>query len=89
MFDYFFATILQNNITKLYLRNVIQTYIQSTLNFTWNFFTYFHPKLIIIIKVLFNYILKVLKFLYGILEVGNYWFTIYYNYDINNISMIE
>lgn len=72
---------------KLYLRNVIQTYIQSTLNFNQDFFIHLLPGLIIILGALSKYILKVVKPFYGISKVGNYWFAIYYNYHINSFAL--
>jgi hypothetical protein len=32
-------------------------------------------------------VLKVVKLLYGILEVGNYWFKTYYSYYFNELAI--
>lgn len=39
--------------------------------------------------ILSDYILKVVKPLYGVPEAGNHWFVTYYNYHINDFSMTE
>lgn len=40
-------------------------------------------------RALFNYILKVIKFLYGILKGSNHWFAIYYSHYNDKLGMIE
>lgn len=41
------------------------------------------------IKALFDYILKAIKFFYAVPKAGNYWFAIYHKYYINNLTIIE
>lgn len=84
-----FAIMFQNNTTKLSLYNVFQAYIWSTLDINQDFFICPFLKLIIIIKASSNYILKVVKPLYGIPKVSNHWFAIYHNYHMINFSITE
>lgn len=67
-----FVAIFQNNTTKLYLCDVTQAYIQSTLDLNQDFFIWPFPELITMIEVLSDFILKVVKPFYGIPEVSNY-----------------
>ncbi len=43
----------------------------------------------IVLRVLEGTILKVVRPLYGIPEVGNYWFKIYHNYHIKELNMSQ
>ena len=80
---------LQNNTTKLYLRNITQAYVQSTSDLNQDFFICLPPELITMIEASSNRILKVVKSLYDVPEAGKNWFAIYHNYHINNFSMTE
>ena len=44
-------------------------------------------ELSIALKVLQSIILKVVRPLYGILEVGNYWFKTYYNHYTKELNI--
>lgn len=66
------AAILQDNITKLYLRDVTQAYVQSTLDLNRDFFIRPPPELITMMGTSPECILKVVKPLYDIPEAGNH-----------------
>lgn len=83
------AAIFQNNTTKPYLCNNTQAYIKLTSNLSRDFFICPFSKLITMIEVSSNYILKVLKPLYSISKASNHWFVIYYNNHINDFFMTE
>ncbi len=83
------AAILQNNTTKLYLRDVTQAYVQSTSDLNRDFFIRPPPELITMMGASSDCILKVVKPLYGVPEAGNHWFATYHNYHINDLSMTE
>lgn len=76
-------------MTKLYLHNITQVYVQSTLDLNWNFFIYPLSELITMIGALLEYILKIVKPFYDVSEAGNYLFATYYNYHINIFIMFE
>lgn len=85
----YLTAILQDNTTKLYLYNIIQTYIQSTLDFNQDIFIYLSLELITIIRTSSDYILKIVKSLYSVPEAGNHWFATYQPYHINNLVMLK
>lgn len=45
-------------------------------------------KLISLLDTLSNYIIKVMKSFYDVLEVGNYWFVTYHTYYKENFEII-
>ena len=47
------------------------------------------PKLISLLSAKYNSIIKVIKLLYGIFKVSNYWFAIYYMYYKKKLRIIE
>lgn len=55
------------------------TYVLSNFYFNQDLFIYFPTELIIMMKVLFNYILKKLKLFYDDLKTNNHQFITYYN----------
>ena len=63
---------------SLYLWDILQAYIQFTMNLNYEF--YIHPprELQSELKIGKDMVLKVLKPLYRVLEVNNYWFKTYY-----------
>ena len=72
------ATFQDNDNIKLYLRDVTQTYVQLTLNLNQKFYILPPPELISIFGASFDYVVKVMKPLYGIPEAGNHWFATYH-----------
>jgi hypothetical protein len=69
----------------LYLRDIIQTYVQSNISLNRKFF----------IRSLFeldlskNSILRVVKSLYDVLETETHWFNIYQKHHKKRLSMID
>ena len=74
---------------KLYLRNVTQAYVQSTLDLNQDFFICPLSELITMMEASPECILKVVKFLYSVPKAGNHWFAMYHNYHINTLAMSE
>jgi len=78
---------LQNNRTYLYLRDITQAYIQLKLKLNCNFYIRPPPKLSTMLNIAKGGVLKVVKPLYRVLEVGNYWFATYHAYYTKELSM--
>lgn len=67
----------------------MQVYVQFISNLNWEFYIWSLLKLILLLSVLFDYIVKVIKSLYGILKVSNYWFATYYIYYKDKLRIIK
>ena len=78
-----------NNSTKLFFRNVIQTYVQSIFNLNREFYVKSFHKFVSIMKTSYNCIFKVMKSLYEMFETNNHWFFIYHKYHIKKFVIIE
>jgi hypothetical protein len=68
------SAILQNESTSLYLRDISQAYVQSDTRLNRDF--YVRPPAELQLNK--GTILKVVKPLYGVPEVGNHWFSTYH-----------
>ncbi|TAQ84532.1 hypothetical protein B7494_g7146 [Chlorociboria aeruginascens] len=70
---------------NLYLRNILQAYVQSTTKLNRNFYVCPPKKL----KLANETILKVIKPFYGIPEADNHWFKIYHQYHVDELQMTQ
>jgi predicted PP-loop superfamily ATPase len=57
---------------KLYLRDITQTYVQSTLSLNCDFYIRFSHELIILMRISSTHVLKIMKSLYDVLETDNH-----------------
>ena len=73
----YLTAVLQNGDVQLYLWNIIQTYVQLKSNFNRDFYIRSPQKFIALLKISFDCILKIIKFLYKVFETNNHWFVIY------------
>ena len=78
-----------NNNIKLYLRDVTQTYVQSTSNMNRQFYIRPPPELISLLDPSSDCIVKVMKPLYDVPEAGNHWFATYHTHHKNKLEMKE
>ena len=62
----------QDNNIKLYLQDITQTYVQSTLNLNQEFYIRPPLELISLFGASSDCVLKVIKPLYGVPEAGNH-----------------
>ncbi len=74
---------------KLYLRDITQIYVQSRFNLNRDFYVQSFFKLIKLMSISFECILKVIKSLYEVSEADNHWFKIYHDHHIDKLSMIQ
>ncbi len=74
---------------KLYLRDIIQAYVSSQFNLNRDFYVQSSPKLIKLMRIFNDCILKVIKFLYDVSEADNHWFKTYHDHHIDKLSMIQ
>ena len=72
---------------KLYLRNVIQAYVQFNTRLNRDFYIKAPYELASMLRVENGSIIKIMKPLYGVLEVGNHWFAIYHKHHFNVLAM--
>ena len=61
-----------NNSMKLFLRNVIQTYVQSIFNLNRKFYVKSFHEFVLIMKTSYDCIFKVMKPLYEVFETDNH-----------------
>ena len=78
---------LQTNDIRLYLRDISQAYVQSTTKLNRDFYIRVPFELTTALSVSKGTILKVVRLLYGIPELGNHWFKTYYNHYIKELHM--
>ncbi len=57
---------------NLYLRNITQTYVQSATSLNRDFYVQSSAELIKLMRITDDCILKVIKFLYEVPEIGNH-----------------
>ena len=69
----------------LYLRNITQAYVQSSTSLNQQF--YIRPS--IEFELQNGPVIKVIKPLYNVHEVGAYWFNTYHTHYINKSFMME
>jgi hypothetical protein len=62
---------------KLYLRDITQTYVQSRFNLNRDFYVQSSPKLIKLMRIFNDCILKMIKSLYDVSKADNHWFKTY------------
>jgi hypothetical protein len=74
---------------NLYLKNIIQTYVQSITSLNRDFFVRSSVELIKHLDIVSNSILKMIKSLYDVLEIDNHWFVIYHAHHVNKLDMIQ
>jgi hypothetical protein len=74
---------------NLYLRNIIQTYVQSITSLNRDLFVRSFVELIKHFDIDTNSILKVVKSLYDVFEVDNHWFVIYHAHHVNELEMSQ
>jgi hypothetical protein len=72
---------------NLYLRNIIQMYVQSITSLNRDFFVRSFVELIKHLDIVSNSILKVIKSLYDVLEIDNHWFVTYHAHHVNKLDM--
>ena len=75
--------------TKLYLRNVTQAYVQFNIRLNRDFYIKTPYELASMLGVKNGSIIKIMKSLYGVFEVGNHWFAIYHKHYFNVLAMKE
>ena len=75
--------ILIGSRKNLYLKNILQAYVQLDTKLYRDL--YIKPP--IELKIVYNIVLKVIKPLYKIPKVGNYWFNTYHIYYIKELQM--
>ncbi len=74
---------------NLYLKNIIQTYVQLITSLNRDFFVHSFVKLIKHFDIDSNSILKMIKSLYNVLEIDNYWFVTYHAHHVNKLNMTQ
>jgi hypothetical protein len=74
---------------KLYLRNIIQIYVQSRSILNRNFHVQSSSKLIKLMKIFNDCILKVIKSLYDVSKANNHWFKTYHDHHIDKLRMTQ
>ena len=67
----------------------MQAYVQSTSNPNQEFYIRPMPELILLLGDSSDCIVKVMKPLYDVLEVGNHWFATYHIYHKDRLRMKE
>jgi hypothetical protein len=74
---------------NLYLKNIIQTYVQSITSLNRDFFVRLFIELIKHFDIASNSILKMIKSLYDVFEIDNHWFVTYHAHHVNKLDMIK
>ncbi len=74
---------------KLYLRNIIQAYVQSRSNLNRDFYVQSLFELIKLMSISRECILKVIKSLYKVSETDNHWFKTYHDHHTDKLEMIQ
>jgi hypothetical protein len=74
---------------KLYLRNIIQIYVQSRSILNRDFYVQSSSKLIKLMRISFECVLKVIKSLYEVFEADNHWFKTYHDHHIDKLEMTQ
>jgi hypothetical protein len=73
--------------TGLYLRDISQAYVQSTIALNRDFYINPPRELAQQLNLKPGSILRVVKPLYGVPEAGNHWFSTYHSHHIKKLSM--
>jgi hypothetical protein len=74
---------------KLYLRNIIQIYVQSRSILNRDFYVQSFFELIKLMKIFTDCILKVIKSSYDVSKADNRWFKTYHDHHIDKLEMIQ
>jgi hypothetical protein len=74
---------------ELFLRDIIQAYVQFRFNLNRDFYVQSSPELIKLMGISNDCILKVIKPLYGVSEAGNHWFKTYHGHHTDKLRMIQ
>jgi hypothetical protein len=74
---------------NLYLKNIIQIYVQFVTSLNRDFFVRSFVELIKHFDVNSNSILKIVKSLYDVLEADNHWFVTYHAHHVNKLDMTQ
>jgi len=74
-------------IIRLYLRDILQVYVQSITILNRDFYVNLPWELAKRLNLTDDSILKVIKPLYGVLEARNHWFKTYHSHHINELAM--
>ncbi len=74
---------------KLYLRNIIQIYVQFRFNLNRDFYVQSLSKLIKLMRIFNDCILKMIKSLYDVSKADNHWFKTYHDHHIDKLDMIQ
>ncbi len=74
---------------NLYLRNITQIYVQSRFNLNRDFYVQSSLKLIKLMKISDDCILKVIKSLYDVSKANNHWFKTYHDHHIDKLKMTQ
>ena len=83
------AMFKDNDNIKLYLQDITQAYVQSTFDLNRDFYIRPPPELISLLDASSDWIIKVLKLLYGVPEAGNHWFATYHTHYKEKLGMTE
>jgi hypothetical protein len=83
----YFIVVFSN--MNLYLKNIIQTYVQLITSLNRDFFVRSSVELIKHFDITSNSILKMIKSLYDVFEIDNHWFVTYHAHHVNKLDMIQ
>ena len=75
--------------TKLYFKDVTQIYVQFNIKLNRDFYIKTPYELISMLRVENGNIIKIMKSLYEVFEIGNHWFAIYHKHHFNVLTMKE
>jgi hypothetical protein len=74
---------------KLYLRDITQVYVQFRSILNRDFYVQSLSKLIKLMRIFTDCILKVIKPLYDVSKAGNHWFKTYHGHHTDKLRMIS
>ncbi len=74
---------------KLYLRNITQTYVQFRSILNRDFYVQSSSKLIKLMRISNDCILKMIKLLYDVSKADNHWFKTYHDHHIDRLDMTQ
>ncbi len=74
---------------ELYLRDIIQAYVQSQSNLNRDFYVQSLSELIKLMSISSECILKMIKSLYEVSETDNHWFKTYHDHHTDKLNMIS
>ncbi len=74
---------------NLYLRDIIQTYVQSITSLNRDFFVRSLIELIKHLDIDSDSIFKIIKSLYNVFKTNNHWFVIYHAHHVNKLRMTQ